>query len=72
MLPSEGLYASWTGFGTPVIVPITAFFEPGSSPLMMGPQTIGPGMMGPGMSGYGAGIMQHGMVKGPGTMMGHP
>jgi hypothetical protein len=32
----------------------------------------GPGMMGPGMSSYGAGMMQHGMVKGPGMMFGHP
>jgi uncharacterized membrane protein YkoI len=32
----------------------------------------GPGIMGPGMSGYGAGMMQHGMMNGPGMMMGHP
>jgi hypothetical protein len=32
----------------------------------------GSGMMGPGagMSGYGPGMMNHGMMKGPGTMMG--
>ena len=42
---------------------------------MMGPQTAVPvpGMMGPGMSGYGAGMMQHGLMKGPGTIiMRHP
>ena len=33
---------------------------------------MGPGMMAPGMSGYGAGMMQHGTMKGPGMMMGHP
>ena len=37
--------------------------------MMMGG---GGGMMGPGMSGYGAGMMQHGMMKGPGMMTGHP
>jgi hypothetical protein len=33
----------------------------------MGVNLMGPGMMGPGM-----GMMQHGMMKGPGMMMGHP
>jgi len=33
----------------------------------MGINLMGPGMMGPGM-----GMMQHGMMKGPGIMMGHP
>jgi uncharacterized membrane protein YkoI len=33
---------------------------------------MGPGMMGPGMMGPGMGMMQHGMMKGPGMMMGHP
>ena len=45
----------------------------GSGMLFLQPNQavpVGPGMMGPGMSDYGAGIMQHGMVKGPGTMMG--
>jgi hypothetical protein len=43
-------------------------------PDMMGPQTAVPvpGMMGPGMSGFSPGMMQHGMMKGPGIMMGHP
>jgi len=40
--------------------------------MMGGGGMPGPGMMGPGMSGYGAGMMQHGMMKGPGIMMGHP
>lgn len=38
----------------------------------MGINLMGPGMMGPGMSGYGPGMMQHGMMDGPGMMMGHP
>jgi hypothetical protein len=38
----------------------------------MGINLMGPGMMGPGMMGAGMGMMQHGMMKGPGMMMGHP
>jgi hypothetical protein len=38
----------------------------------MGVNLMGPGMMGPGMMGPGMGMMQHGMMKGPGMMMGHP
>jgi len=38
----------------------------------MGINLMGPGMMGPGMMGPGMGMMQHGMMKGPGMMMGHP
>jgi hypothetical protein len=38
----------------------------------MGINFMSPTMMGPSPSGYGTGMMQHGMIKGPGTTMGHP
>jgi hypothetical protein len=60
--------------GLTVTVPgmVGPTLTPGSG--MMGPQTAVPvpGMMGPGMSGFSPGMMQHGMMKGPGIMMGHP
>jgi hypothetical protein len=47
-----------------------AMIHSGMGINLMGPGMMGPGMMGPGMSGYSAG--KHGLMEGPGTMMGHP
>jgi uncharacterized membrane protein YkoI len=51
-----------------------AMMQGGMGINLMGPGMMqhGMGMMGPGMGMMGPGMMQHGMMKSPGMMMGHP
>jgi len=62
-----------SGMGINMRGPGMLFLQPNQAvPAMMCPGMMCPGIMVPGMSGYGARMMQHRMMKGPGTMIGHP
>jgi hypothetical protein len=67
-----GLTVTAPGMMGPALTPGPGKMGPGMLFLQPRQVPVGPGMMGPGMSGFSPGMMQYGMMKGPGMMMGHP